>query len=132
MKRDWVLIRDILKAVEEERFEEYAVEYLKNAEKSTLDSKERDSMKWAFYGHLELLLDKGFVRGVKLVVDDNIGEAYWGVARARLSSSGFDLLDALTTKSIWARVTNYAEQNTIPITFELLKTWLLKTMTMTD
>lgn len=135
MKRDWVLIRDILKAFEEERAEEFIaqrLEKIKQAPAKLIDGSDLKAEEWKLYGHIELLAEEEFIRGFDVVFDNSGCDCYFKITRPRLSSAGFDLLDALSTNVIWAKISRYASENAIPITFELVKAWLLKTMTMTD
>lgn len=127
MRRDWDIIRNLLKATEEDRLIEFL--NLKDEEvdrASTEAEREKlEKISSNYYGHLELLVDDDAIRGI--TVDcSNLGNWSYGAGRPRLSTSGFDLLDALQSKTVWTRVKDYAKENTLPITGALVREVLLR------
>lgn len=128
MKRDWNIIRDLLKATEEDRLLDLLDqkdEDIDFARANNEDLRELEKISFDYYGHLELLIDDDAIRGI--TVDcSNLGNWSYGAGRPRLSTSGFDLLDALQSKTVWTRVKDYAKENTLPITGALVREVLLR------
>ena len=127
MKRDWNIIRDLLKATEEDRLLEFLDDKDAEVDRASTEAEREklEKISFDYYGHLELLIDDDAIRGI--TVDcSNLGNWSYGAGRPRLSTSGFDLLDALQSKTVWARVKDYAKENTLPITGALVREVLLR------
>lgn len=127
MRRDWNIIRDLLKATEEDRLLEFLDDKDAEVDRASTEAEREKLEKISsnYYGHLELLIDDDAIRGI--TVDcSNCGSWSYGSGRPRLSTSGFDLLDALQSKTVWARVRDYAKENALPITGALVREVLLR------
>ena len=127
MKRDWNIIRDLLKATEEDRLLEFLDDKDAEVDRASTEAEreKQEKISFDYYGHLELLIDDDAIRGI--TVDcSNLGNWSYGAGRPRLSTSGFDLLDALQSKTVWTRVKDYAKENTLPITGALVREVLLR------
>ena len=130
-------MRDILVSVEEDRF----LEFTRETERSYKDllksdpeaMTEQDAKKAEndLYGHIELLVDEGAIRGVKIDADCSGNCWQMSAWRPRLTTSGFDLLDALNSKTIWKKARESAVKYGIPLTFELLKETLRQATKLT-
>ncbi|MGS1035741.1 YjcQ family protein [Burkholderia glumae] len=79
-------------------------------------------------GHLELLVDNGYVEGVRVLrgIDGHIA---LGISNPRLTMAGHDLLDTMRSKPVWDKVKETAQSKGIELTFDAVKmlgTWALK------
>ncbi|QGA37237.1 DUF2513 domain-containing protein [Burkholderia glumae] len=133
MKRDWDLLRRQLTDIEEERdvFAE-----IPDEPKWTDQGEAEYSAQYAEYrsieariaGHLELLVDNGYVEGVRVLrgIDGHIA---LGISNPRLTMAGHDLLDTMRSKPVWDKVKETAQSKGIELTFDAVKmlgTWALK------
>lgn len=125
MKRDWDLLRKQLTDIEEERdvfsdipdTPELSDQTWENYE---LQLKEFNTTKSKILGHLELLIDNGFVEGIHVVRGCD-GHFSCGLASPRLTMSGHDLLDTMRSSSIWESIKSTAKSKGIELTFDAIK-----------
>jgi hypothetical protein len=133
MKRDWDLIRKQLTDIEEERdvladipdepkwTDQSATEYSSQYE-------EYRATKERIAGHLELLVDDGYIEGVRILrgADSHIS---FGLSSPRLTMAGHDLLDTMRSKPVWEKIKTTAQSKGIELTFDAVKmlgTWAFK------
>lgn len=125
MKRNWDYIRQLLTDIEEEQdvfinitempkwnnqpLEEYEakVETIKNIESK-------------FFGHLELLIDSGYIDGITLRRGLG-GNLSYSTHSPRLTMAGHDLLSTMRSSKIWESIKSNASQKGIELTFETIK-----------
>ncbi|AOI68116.1 DUF2513 domain-containing protein [Burkholderia ubonensis] len=126
MKRDWDLLRQQLTDIEEGR----------DVLAKILDSpKWTDDLTWEEYdslarehraieeqiaGHLELLIDSGYVEGITVLRGADNHFSY-GVHAPRLTMAGHDLLDTMRSSSVWEAIKSTARTKGIELTFDAIK-----------
>jgi hypothetical protein len=135
MKRDWDLLRDQLLAIEEYRDFETAIlgdipdepkwenyKVWEDFEKAHAEYKKIDAR---IFGHLEMLVDNGYVEGVMLRRSGGGGGGgggfSYGLASPRLTMAGHDLLDTMRSKPIWEKIKSTAKTKGIELTFDTIK-----------
>jgi hypothetical protein len=71
-------------------------------------------------GHLELLVDSGYVDGLTVVrgADNYIS---FGVHAPRLTMAGYDLLDTMRSATVWEKIKSTASKKGIELTFDAIK-----------
>jgi hypothetical protein len=126
MKRDWDLLRKQLTDIEEER------DVLADIPD---EPKWLDGQPWEDYeaqlneynatvariaGHLEMLIDTGYVEGVQVLRGCG-GDFSFGLASPRLTMAGHDLLDTIRSATIWESIKTTAKKKGIELTFEAVK-----------
>lgn len=133
MVRNWDTIKALLARFEEESIETFirdlgelpgdvAVMDRAQREKLAVEQAKTESL---VFGHLQLLLDAGYVEGVTVrPMDDGFG---YGFNHPRLTMAGHDALEAMRSKTVWSWVKNQAETLGIPITVELIQQALART-----
>lgn len=126
MKLDWDLIRDQLVCIEEDRdlFADVpkATKWTTQSEEAYMQ--EMDGFRKAenrLFGHLEILLDNGFVAGIT-VGRSLDGSFHYGIHSPRLTLRGHELLAELRSKELWERVKSTAKSKGIELTFDAIKT----------
>jgi len=102
MKRDWDVIRAILIATEEDRFDEY----LENTENDTL-----------ILGNTTLLIEAGFINGKVLQSLDGIDDVFVN----DLTWQGHELLDVIRSKPVWEKIKTTALEKGLELTFDVVK-----------
>ncbi|SOD25319.1 Hypothetical protein SAMN05518800_1849 [Variovorax sp. YR752] len=130
MKRDWDLIRDQLLAIEQD--EDFM--------KSPILGGSPDAPKWAddqaeaeyvtaltehrktqerVFGHLEMLVDNGYIDGLKI----RRGSGGFGctLMHPRLTMAGHDLLDTMRSEPLWDKIKSTAKTKSIELTFDTIK-----------
>jgi hypothetical protein len=117
MKRDWDLIRKQLTDIEEENdlFSELRPDpvYKDQAwDAYEKELKECRAIDARILGHLELLIEAGYVDGVQVVRSAD-GLLSYGVHSPRLTMAGHDLLDTMRSKTIWERIKASAKERGI-------------------
>lgn len=135
MKRDWDLIRQQLTDIEEEKdlfkdlpkepkwtdqTESLYVEQLKNYNEVTNRT----------LGHLELLVNSGYVEGIKIVRSLD-GGMHYGAHSPRLTMEGHELLDTIRSKSVWDKITTKAKTEGLELTLDAIKqlsSWAIKSI----
>lgn len=115
MKRDWNQIKLVLEDVEKDRLEHRLTSF---SEDGTDDEAK-------YFGHLWLLEEGGFIRGISVNYRED-GEWYYSLSSPRLTFAGHDLLDAIRSETIWSAVKKRAKEAMVPITLELIKTVVTK------
>lgn len=109
MRRDWNLIGDIFKAIEEERLE------------SMLDTATPDDKEKTLW-HLELLLDAGYIKGVffRVSVDGMIS---YGCNRPRITLQGYDFAEVVMDQKLLNKTINIIKKAGLMVGFETLKSY---------
>ena len=126
MKRDWDLLRKQLTDIEEGK---NVLAEIPNKPKWT------DDLTWEQYaplmeqqrttegriaGHLELLIDSGYVDG--LTVQRGIdGHFSYSTHFPRLTMTGHDLLDTMRSPTVWESIKSTAKTKGVELTFEAIK-----------
>lgn len=125
MKRDWDLLRKQLTDIEEEK----AVLAGIPDEPKWLDQpwdeyerqlKEFNAIEARIAGHLEMLIDNGYVEGIQVLRGAD-GHFSYGLASPRLTMSGHDLLDTMRSSQIWESIKSTAKKKGIELTFDAVK-----------
>ncbi|MBN9094633.1 MULTISPECIES: DUF2513 domain-containing protein [Pandoraea] len=126
MKRDWDLLRKQLTDIEAGND---ALADIPDAPKWTDDltwesydalARERRKIEERIAGHLELLIDSGYVDGLHVLrgADNHFSFA---CSAPRLTMSGHDLLDTMRSSSIWDSIKSNAKKKGIELTFDAIK-----------
>lgn len=133
MKRDWDLLRKQLIDIEEERdvladIPDQPKWNDQSQEEFTRQYKEYQDIESKIAGHLELLIENGYVEGIHVSrgIDGHIA---FGVSSPRLTMAGHDLLDTMRSKPLWEKIKATAQSKGIELTFDAVKTigaWALK------
>lgn len=130
MKRDWDLIREQLLAIEEDR--DFKSSVLAGVEKEPVwvdgltenehyaAVAEYRAREERVMGHLQLLIEGGYIDGVK-VQRSLSGEYMYGLFKPRLTMKGHDLLDTMRSKPVWERVKSTAKSKGVELTFDAIK-----------
>lgn len=111
MKRDWDVIRAILIATEEDRFDEY------------LEKTEDDKF---ILGNTTLLIEAGFLSGEALESLDGIDDVFV----KDLTWQGHELLDVIRSKPVWEKIKMTALEKGLELTFDVVKTLGAKAITL--
>jgi Hypothetical protein (DUF2513) len=126
MKRDWDLLRKQLTDVEEGSD---VLADVPDAPKWTDDlsweeydclAKESRALEERIAGHLELLIDSGYVEGLKVLRGADNHFSY-GVSAPRLTMAGHDLLDTMRSATVWESIKSTAQKKGIELTFDAIK-----------
>lgn len=128
MKREWDLLRQQLIDIEEgnDLFAEIPdISYIWDGQgtyeehaKQVIDER---MIRARIGGHLELLVDKGYVDGITILRSTD-GNITFGTHSPRLTMDGHDLLDTMRTPKVWESVKTTARKLGLELTFEILKT----------
>ncbi|MDQ0042806.1 DUF2513 domain-containing protein [Variovorax boronicumulans] len=125
MKRDWDLIRKLLTAIEEE--EDFLTDspaqpkWLEQTEEAYLNElKAFRVAEGRLFGHLELLLDNGYVAGFQVIRMADGGFAFSRSA-PRLTMAGHDLLDTMRSSKVWAWIKSTASTQGVELSFDAIK-----------
>lgn len=126
MKRDWDLIRKQLTDIEEDRD---VLADIPPQPKWTSQTEEQYEQQWKEFnaieqriaGHLEMLIDNGYVDGL-YVQRGADGHVSYGTASPRLTMAGHDLLDTMRSSTIWEAIKSNAKKKGIELTFDVIKT----------
>lgn len=102
MKRDWDVIRAILIATEEDRFDEY------------LEKTEDDTL---VLGNTSLLIEAGFITGKVLQSLDGVDDVFVD----DLTWQGHELLDVIRSKPVWEKIKTTALEKGLELTFDVIK-----------
>jgi hypothetical protein len=126
MKLDWDLIREQLVCIEEDRsvFADLPKEPEWTDQTEDVYVQELQFFRNAeqrLFGHLELLLENGFMNGIT-VQRDMDGSFHYGIHSPRLTLCGHELLADLRSKDLWERVKSIAKSKGIELTFDAIKT----------
>lgn len=126
MKRDWDLLRKQLTNIEEGRNvvadipEEPTWGDGISGEEYDKAFREYRDVEERILGHLELLVDAGFIQGIQIIRGAD-GAPYYGLASPRLTMAGHDLLDTMRSSSIWESIKSTAKDKGIELTFDAVK-----------
>jgi Hypothetical protein (DUF2513) len=126
MKRDWDLLRKQLTNIEEGND---VLAEIPHEPKWTDDLtqqgyehvvKEYKELEERIAGHLELIIDSGYVEGVTVSrgADNFIS---FGIHAPRLTMAGHDLLDTMRSATVWEKVKSTARKKGIELTFDAIK-----------
>lgn len=126
MKRDWDLLRKQLTDIEAGND---VLADIPDAPKWTDDltweaydalAREQRAIEERIAGHLELLIDSGYVDGLQVLrgADNHFS---FGCSAPRLTMSGHDLLDTMRSSSIWESIKSNAKTKGIELTFDAIK-----------
>jgi len=126
MKRDWDFLRQQMTDIEEGRD---VLAEIPNLPKWT------DNLSWEEYnslvrehraveeriaGHLELLINSGYVDGITVLRGADNHFSY-GLHAPRLTMAGHDLLDTMRSSSVWQTIKATAQKKGIELTFDAIK-----------
>ena len=125
MKRDWDLIRKQLTAVEEEGdlFADTPPEPKGQDQGSDTYEKQLEeyrAVEARICGHLELLVNDGYIDGLTIVRSSD-GQFGYGLHSPRLTMAGHDLLDTMRSSTIWEKIKSTAKAKGIELTFDAIK-----------
>lgn len=125
MKRDWDLIRKLLTDIEEEK--DYLADIPPEPKWGDEPEQEYNERYKAFrevedriLGHLEMLVDNGYVKGVQ-VVRSLDGSFCVSRSSSRLTMAGHDLLDTMRSSAVWESIKSTAKSKGIELTFDAIK-----------
>lgn len=128
MKRDWDLLRKQLTDIEDGRdvFAEIPKRVSRTSDMSLswdeydIRVAEQKEAEARIAGHLELLIQNGYVDGLTVVrgVDSGFSYAAHG---PRLTMAGHDLLDTMRSATIWESIKSMAKKKGIELTFDAIK-----------
>lgn len=125
MKRDWDVIRDILLKIENE---EDLFASLPEQPKWNDDLSVEDNLKAGeeclkaenlLCGHLEILIESGYIDGVKVIRSSH--QWSWGTFSPRLKMPGHDLLDTLRPVGMPQRLGKFANEHGVELTLDTIK-----------
>lgn len=126
MKRDWDLLRNQLTDIESGND---VLADIPDAPKWTDDltweaydqiAKEQRVTEERIAGHLELLIDNGYVEGLQVLRGAD-GHLAYGRSAPRLTMAGHDLLDTMRSARIWESIKQTARTKGIELTFDAIK-----------
>lgn len=125
MKRDWDLIRELMIGVEEEKdFLADEQEIPKWGDQTEQEYVQQlNAVRAAnarIFGHLEMLVDNGYLDGVQ-VIRTNDGGFRYGLSDPRLTMAGHDLLDTMRSSVLWESIKTTAKKKGIELTFDAIK-----------
>ena len=130
MKRDWDLIRAQLTAIEEDADFKTAVlggptdtpEWKDGQDESDYvkELKSHQEIESRIFGHLELLVQNGFVTGVE-VIRSLDGAFHYSISAPHLTMAGHDLLDTMRSETLWATIKSTAKTKGLELTFDSIK-----------
>jgi hypothetical protein len=125
MKRDWDLMRKILTDIEEDR--DVLAEIPSEPkwadqpwEEYELQLREYNSTEERIAGHLEMLIENGYINGLT-VSRTGSGRFGYSIAAPRLTMAGHDLLDTMRSPTIWESIKSNAKKRGIELTFDAIK-----------
>lgn len=125
MKRDWDLLRNQLTDIEEEHdpladFPDEPKHETQTWEEYEQQLKEYRIIEKKLGGHLELLVENGYIDGLQ-VIRTLDGGLHFGVANPRLTMAGHDLLDTMRSATVWESIKTTAKDKGIELTFDSIK-----------
>ncbi len=144
MKRDWNVIRDILTAIEEDRFANFVKhagnneEWMDGLDADEIEKKRLQRLR-CFDGHVRLLIDAGLISKINsniIELDEyrmrsgsspQHGYSY-DYRRLQLSMDGHDLLQHMREPKIWNKVKSMADQMGVSLTMDFVRTAFPKIM----
>ncbi len=125
MKRDWDLIRKQLTDVEEENdlFSDMpATPFWGDQEEEVYvqQLKVHRAIEGRFFGHLELLVDNGYIDGLQ-VLRSGSGTFDYSYHSPRLTMAGHDLLDTMKSTTIWEKIKATAKSKGLELSLDAIK-----------
>jgi hypothetical protein len=125
MKRDWDLLRKQLTDIEEEKDVLADIPDEPKFSDQSWDDYERqlkefNAVEARIAGHLEMLIDNGYVDGIQVLRGAD-GHFAYGLASPRLTMSGHDFLDTMRSSKIWESIKATAKKKGIELTFDAVK-----------
>jgi hypothetical protein len=125
MKRDWDLLRQQLTDIEEER---NVFSNIPEEPKWTDQTEEEFSQQYEEYraiesriaGHVELLINSGYVEGIQVLRGAD-GHFSFSIHSPRLTMAGHDLLNTMSSDTVWAGIKRTAQSKGLELTFEVVK-----------
>ncbi|AYQ27483.1 MULTISPECIES: DUF2513 domain-containing protein [unclassified Polaromonas] len=129
MKRDWDLLREQLLAIEDER--DFKVAVLEGVTEEPTWQAGQSEAEFAkaraeykrqearVFGHLEMLIDSGYIEGV--TVRHGSTGVFYGLSRPRLTMAGHDLLDTMRSKPVWEKIKSIAKAKGLELTLDAVK-----------
>lgn len=126
MKRDWDFLRQQMTDIEEGRD---VLAEIPDSPKWTDDlaweeydrlAREQRAIEERIAGHLELLIDSGYIDGITVLRGADNHFSY-GVHAPRLTMAGHDLLDTMRSSSVWETIKATAQKKGIELTFDAIK-----------
>jgi len=135
MKRDWDFVRELLTDIEGDKdifagFPDEPKWGDFNESEFQRQLSEYRTLERRFFGHLELLVDNGYVEGIDLMRSAD-GHFAYGLSDPRLTMAGHDLLDTMRSKTVWEKVKSTAKSKGIELTLDSIKAlaaWTLKSL----
>lgn len=129
MKRDWDLLRDQLLAIEEDKdFHTSVLGGVPDQPKWGRDQSEADFKKSMeeyeqiearIFGHLEMLVDNGYVEGI--TISRSYKTFHYGLMDPRLTMAGHDLLDTIRSKPVWDKIKSIAKAKGVELSVDAIK-----------
>lgn len=125
MKRDWDLIRKQLTDIEEEKdlFSDIPPEPKRKDQEWDIYEKQLknyQAVEGKICGHLELLINAGYIEGVTIFRSVD-GQFSYDAHSPRLTMAGHDLLDTMRSTTIWEKIKSTAKSKGIELTFDAIK-----------
>ena len=125
MKRDWDLLRKQLTDIEEEKDVLADIPDEPKFSDQSWDDYERqlkafNAVEARIAGHLEMLINNGYVEGIQVLRGAD-GHLAYGLASPRLTMAGHDLLDTMRSSKIWESIKSTAKKKGIELTFDAVK-----------
>lgn len=126
MKRDWDFLRQQMTDIEEGRD---VLAEIPDSPKWADDlaweeydrlAREQRAIEERIAGHLELLIDSGYIDGITVLRGADNHFSY-GVHAPRLTMAGHDLLDTIRSSSVWETIKATAQKKGIELTFDAIK-----------
>lgn len=130
MKRDWNVLREQLLAIEQDEdlrktilgvippTPDYNTTKL-NEEDFNEELKAHEQLEERILGHLEMLVENGYVDGIK--IERGFSGFSYSIWKPRLTMAGHDLLDTMRSKTVWEKVQSTAKEKGLELTFETIK-----------
>lgn len=116
MVRDWDTIRNILEKIEDETL----FDFLKEVETDVRFKKTEKRFRYELIEHLRLLVEAGYIQGVK-VHSATPEKVEYSISTPSMTMEGYDLLEVLRSKTVWASVKDRLKAAGIGITAEAVK-----------
>jgi hypothetical protein len=125
MKRDWDLLRKQLTDIEADHnvLEDLPEEPTwgnQPWEEFENQTKEYNAAIARIAGHLEMLIDNGYLDGLTIMRGAD-GHIAYGVHMPRLTMAGHDLLDTMRSSPVWETIKSTAKSKGIELTFDAIK-----------
>ena len=124
-KRDWELIHQQLTDIEEDRnvLADLPIEpkWTNQSESEFMkELNEFNRIESRILGHIEMLVDNGYVEGIKVFRGAD-GSFMTSVVSPRLTMSGYDLLDTMRSKTLWNTIKSMAKNKGLELSFDVIK-----------